>query len=126
MSMNLPPEQQQQQASVPVDATQMPVDQQAATAPMDTSTIPVDSSAAPVDNTQTQAAPSPEQEAQVVEAVAEDLAEDIITAEDIMLAMISQTFGVSAQAAGALFNIFMQDMQQQQTEPPASNEQQQQ
>lgn len=101
MSMNLPPEQQQQ-ASVPIDATQMPVEQQAA--------APVDVNAAPVDNTEMQAAPTPEQEAQVVEAVAEDLAADIITAEDIMLAMISQTFGVSAQAASALFNIFMQDM----------------
>lgn len=113
MSMNLPPEQQQQ-AAAPVDATQMPVDQQV-----------MDTSAAPADNTQTQAAPSPEQEAQVVEAVAEDLAADVITAEDIMLAMISSTFGVSAQAARALFNIFMQDMQDEVTEQSVSNEQQQ-
>ena len=49
-------------------------------------------------------------DAQVVEQVGQALAEDAITAEDIMTAVLSDTLGISPAGAQSLFRLLMQDL----------------
>lgn len=91
MSMNVPPEENPQVAAAL--AEQQP--------------------AAPVEEAP-EAAPPAEQVAandqQVVEAVAQGLADEEITAEDIMTAVLSDALGISPQGAQSLFRLLMTEL----------------
>lgn len=52
------------------------------------------------------------QEGQVLDAVAEGLAAEEITAEDIIMAMLMDNFGLSSAGAQSLFNLLMTDLAQ--------------
>ena len=105
MSMNTP---QPPQDSTPMEATPAP---QPEVAPAE-QTVPVEQTT-PADTTQ---APAPEgqpteaQEQQVIEGVAQGLADDEITAEDIMTAVLSDSLGLSPNGARSLFQLLMQDL----------------
>lgn len=47
---------------------------------------------------------------QVIEAVAQGLAEDEISAEDIMVAVLSESLGLTPAGASSLFNLLMSDL----------------
>lgn len=49
-------------------------------------------------------------DSQVIEAVAQGLADDEITAEDIMVAVLSESLGLSPAGASSLFNLLMQEL----------------
>lgn len=106
MAMNTP-QQPQPQDNTPMEATAP----QPEVAPAE-QTVPVEQTA-PVDTTQ---APAPEgqpteaQEQQVIEGVAQGLADDEITAEDIMTAVLSDSLGLSLNGARSLFQLLMQDL----------------
>lgn len=123
MQQPIPPEQTPQtvdvQQTAPADTTVVPTETTVTETPVDvvtTDTVPVDTTAAPVD-----AQPATEAPAQVdevtqqqvddaaIETVANALAEDEITAEDIMVAILTETLGVSPNAAQSLFNLLLQD-----------------
>lgn len=102
MSMNVPPEQNQQAAAAPVQpevaAVAAPADQPPvipeATAP--TEQIPPEQAAA--------------KDQQIVEAIAQDLADEEITAEDIMVAVLSDALGITPQGAQSLFRLLMTEL----------------
>lgn len=47
---------------------------------------------------------------QVIEAVAQGLAEDEISAEDIMVAVLSESLGLTPAGAASLFNLLMSEL----------------
>ena len=105
MSMNTP-QQPQPQNNTQMEATApqpevAPVEQ---TAPVDTT--PADTTQAPAPEGQ----PTEVQEQQVIEGVAQGLADDEITAEDIMTAVLSDSLGLSPNGARSLFQLLMQDL----------------
>lgn len=53
---------------------------------------------------------------QVVETVAQGLANDEVTAEDIFVAMLSEQFGISPSSAVTLLQLLLQDMMDDTTE----------
>lgn len=53
---------------------------------------------------------------QVVETVAQGLANDEVTAEDIFVAMLSEQFGISPSSAVTLLQLLLQDMMEDATE----------
>lgn len=53
---------------------------------------------------------------QVVETVAQGLANDEVTAEDIFVAMLSEQFGISPSSAVTLLQLLLQDMMDDATE----------
>lgn len=55
-------------------------------------------------------------DAQVVETVAQGLANDEVTAEDIFVAMLSEQFGISPSSAVTLLQLLLQDMMDDTTE----------
>lgn len=93
MSMNVPPSDNAQDQTIIDNATIAPAQEVAA-------------EQAPVANAEAQAA----QEEQVIEGVAQGLAEDTITSEDIIMAMLMDNFGLSPQGAQSLFQLLMTDM----------------
>lgn len=111
MSMNAP----QPQDNINVQ----PTPQDAAPAPQVDATpaAPVEQTA-PADTTQAQVeqAPTAEQEQQVIDGVAQGLADDEITAEDIMTAVLSDSLGLSPNGARSLFQLLMQDLADDATE----------
>lgn len=64
--------------------------------------------------------PAPQEQAtndtQVVETVAQGLANDEVTAEDIFVAMLSEQFGISPSSAVTLLQLLLQDMMDDATE----------
>lgn len=95
-NMNVQPTPQDAAAAPQVDATPAaPVEQ----------TTPADTTQAPVEQ-----APTVEQEQQVIDGVAQGLADDEITAEDIMTAVLSDSLGLSPNGARSLFQLLMQDL----------------
>lgn len=54
-------------------------------------------------------------DSQVIEAVAQGLADDEITAEDIMVAVLSESLGLSPAGASSLFNLLMQELMTEET-----------
>ena len=64
--------------------------------------------------------PAPQEQAtndtQVVETVAQGLANDEVTAEDIFVAMLSEQFGISPSSAVTLLQLLLQDMMDDTTE----------
>ena len=107
MSMNTP-QQPQPQDNTSMEATAAP---QPEVAPAE-QTVPVEQTA-PADTTQapaTEGQPTEAQEQQVIEGVAQGLADDEITAEDIMTAVLSDSLGLSPNGARSLFQLLMQDL----------------
>ena len=76
--------------------------------------------AAPSETTEPQAPISQEQQTQldntVVNQMSEAMASDQVTAEDIMVAILTDTLGVSPGAAQSLCRMFVQDMAEQAVE----------
>lgn len=99
MSMNIPPEENPQPATAPAE-------QQPAAPVEETPTAP--EAATPTEQA------SPEQvvakDQQVVDAVAQGLADEEITAEDIMTAVLSDALGISPQGAQSLFRLLMSEL----------------
>ena len=122
MSMNVPPEGNQP-ATPPVQP-EAPV-QPEQTAPVQSTpetvapTEPVQpEQTAPVDTaTQEQVKAN---DAQVVEAVAQGLEDEEITAEDIMTAVLSDSLGISPAGAQSLFRLLMTELvdEEEPTEEP--------
>lgn len=94
-----------------------PTTPEAAPAPQPTDTAP----AAPVEPaTQQPTAEVPteaasteatqQQDMQVIDGVAQGLADDAITAEDIMVAVLSDSLGLSPNGARSLFQLLIQDL----------------
>ncbi len=102
MSMNLPPKENPQAAAAPVQP-----EVTAATAPAEQPPVTPEVAAS------TEQIP-PEQVAannqQVVEAVAQGLADEEITAEDIMTAVLSDALGITPQGAQSLFRLLMSEL----------------
>lgn len=94
MSMNTP-QQPQPQDNTPMEAT----------APQP-EVAPADATQAPA----TEGQPTEAQEQQVIEGVVQGLADDEITAEDIMTAVLSDSLGLSPNGARSLFQLLMQDL----------------
>lgn len=93
MSMNVPPEENPQ-------LTAAPAEQQPA--------APVEETQAPTEQVPPEQAAAKDQ--QVVEAVAQGLADEEITAEDIMVAVLSDALGVTPQGAQSLFRLLMTEL----------------
>lgn len=93
MNQPVPPEQNPQ-AAAPVEATP-----EVAAAPVEPQ------AAAPVEGE----APAAQEE-QVINEVAQGLADEEITAEDIMVAVLSDSLGLSPQGAASLFQLLMTDL----------------
>lgn len=102
MSMNVPPNENMQDAAVVDNAAVAPVNEVAA----EQEAV----AAAPVEG-EVAAAPAAQEE-QVLTEVAQDLAEDVISSEDIIIAMLMDNFGLSPQGAQSLFQLLMTDMAQ--------------
>lgn len=88
MSMNIPPEPQQSMEQPPVDTTatpEQPVAEQQSVEPQ-------------------------MQEQEVVENIAEGLANEEISARDIMTAVLSDTLGLSPNTANALVDLLQADL----------------
>lgn len=109
MAMNVPPEENPQVTP--------PVEPAAPVAPQE----PVTPEAAAPEPTPTPDAAPPEQTAtndeQVVEAVAQGLADEEITAEDIMTAVLSDSLGISPAGAQSLFRLLMTELADEVEEP---------
>lgn len=104
MSMNVPPEENSQ-------LTAAPAEQQPAAPTEVTKATP--EAVAPTEQVLPEQA-SPEQvvakDQQVVDAVAQGLADEEITAEDIMTAVLSDALGISPQGAQSLFRLLMTEL----------------
>ena len=102
MSMNVPPEQNPQAAAAPVQP-------EVATAAAPVEETPVTpEAAAPAEQVPPEQAAANDQ--QVVEAVAQGLADEEITAEDIMTAVLSDALGITPQGAQSLFRLLMSEL----------------
>ena len=115
MAMNIPPEenpqvQQQSAEAAPVQ----PEVQAAAPAPEQVQQAPEQNPAQAVEA-------SPEKDQQIVEAVAQGLEDEEISAEDIMTAVLSETLGLTPRGAQSLFRLLMTDL----VEDTAEQEQEQ-
>lgn len=95
------------QQPIPPEQTPQTVDVQQ-TAPADTTVVPTETT---VTETPAQVDEVTQQQVDdaAIETVANALAEDEITAEDIMVAILTETLGVSPNAAQSLFNLLLQD-----------------
>ena len=100
MAMNVPPEENQQPTTPiqpEVAETATPVEQAATSdTPAPTEQVPPEQAAA--------------KDQQVVEAVAQGLADEEITAEDIMTAVLSDALGITPQGAQSLFRLLMSEL----------------
>lgn len=99
MSMNVPPEENPQ-------LTAAPAEQQPA--------APVEEAPATPEAVAPAEQASPKQvvakDQQVVDAVTQGLADEEITAEDIMTAVLSDALGISPQGAQSLFRLLMTEL----------------
>lgn len=119
MQQPIPPEQTPQtvdvQQTAPADTTVVPTETTVTETPVDvvtTDTVPVDTvDAQPATEAPAQVDEVTQQQVDdaAIETVANALAEDEITAEDIMVAILTETLGVSPNAAQSLFNLLLQD-----------------
>lgn len=111
---NIPPVTQPEVDVTPADVTQVTTETPAiveTTAEVPTADVQADTTM----NAEAQAAGvTPEQQAQldnqVVDTVATAIAEDRITARDIMTAVLSDSLGISPSASGSLIDLLMSDM----------------
>lgn len=119
MQQPIPPEQTPQtvdvQQTAPADTTVVPTETTVTETPVDvvtTDTVPVDTvDAQPATEAPAQVDEVTQQQVDdaAIETVTNALAEDEITAEDIMVAILTETLGVSPNAAQSLFNLLLQD-----------------
>ena len=109
MAMNVPPEENPQPAAAPVQP-------EAATEVAPAEQTPVTPEAtAPTDQVPPEQAAANDQ--QVVEAVAQGLADEEITAEDIMTAVLSDALGITPQGAQSLFRLLMSELVDEEQAP---------
>lgn len=106
MSMNVPPEENPQVAAAP--AEQQPA------APVEEAPVAPET-AAPAEQVPPEQAATKDQ--QVVEAVAQGLADEEITAEDIMTAVLSDALGITPQGAQSLFRLLMSELVEEEQAP---------
>lgn len=109
MSMNVPPEENPQAPATP--AEQQP------TAPVEEAPVTPEATA-PTEQVPPEQAAAKDQ--QVVDAVAQGLADEEITAEDIMTAVLSDALGISPQGAQSLFRLLMTELVDE-TQVPTDN-----
>lgn len=109
MSMNVPPEENPQAAAAP--AEQQPA------APVEEAPVTPEA-AAPTEQVPPEQVAAKDQ--QVVDAVAQGLADEEITAEDIMTAVLSDALGISPQGAQSLFRLLMTELVDE-TQVPTDN-----
>ena len=109
MSMNVPPEENPQAAAAPVE--QQPA------APVEEAPVTPEA-AAPTEQVPPEQVAAKDQ--QVVDAVAQGLADEEITAEDIMTAVLSDALGISPQGAQSLFRLLMTELVDE-TQVPTGN-----
>lgn len=102
MSMNVPPEENPQTAAAPVQPEVAPE----AAAPVEQTVAP--EAAAPTEQVPPEQAAAKDQ--QVVEAVAQGLEDEEITAEDIMTAVLSDALGITPAGAQSLFRLLMSEL----------------
>ena len=110
---NVPPVTQPEVDITPADVTQVTTETPAVVET--TQEVPTTSAPETTMNAEAQAAGvTPEQQAQldnqVVDTVATAIAEDRITARDIMTAVLSDSLGISPSASGSLIDLLMSDM----------------
>lgn len=96
MSMNMP----NQEPTMPVQEETM----------VDTTVTPTGETVQEETMTTEQPPQSEANDNQVIEAVAQGLAEDTITAEDIMVAVLSESLGLTPSGASSLFNLLMSEL----------------
>ena len=111
MAMNVPPEENPQAAATPVHP-------EVAVAPVEQT--PVAPEAAPAEAVAPEQVPPEQAQAndqQVVEAVAQGLADEEITAEDIMTAVLSDALGLTPQGAQSLFRLLMTELVDEEQAP---------
>ena len=106
MSMNVPPEENPQAAATPVEPQPAAPVEEAPVTP---------EAAAPTEQVPPEQAAANDQ--QVVEAVAQGLADDEITAEDIMTAVLSDALGITPQGAQSLFRLLMSELVNEEQAP---------
>lgn len=109
MSMNVPPEENPQAAAAP--AEQQPA------APVEEAPVTPEA-VAPTEQVPPEQVAAKDQ--QVVDAVAQGLADEEITAEDIMTAVLSDALGISPQGAQSLFRLLMTELVDE-TQVPTDN-----
>ena len=115
MAMNIPPEENPQVQQQAAEAAPVQPEVQA-TAP-----APEQVQQAPEQNPAQAVEASPEKDQQIVEAVAQGLEDEEISAEDIMTAVLSETLGLTPRGAQSLFRLLMTDL----VEDTAEQEQEQ-
>lgn len=96
MSMNMP----NQEPTMPVQEETM----------VDTTVTPTGETFQEETVTTEQPPQSEANDNQVIEAVAQGLAEDAISAEDIMVAVLSESLGLTPAGASSLFNLLMSEL----------------
>lgn len=96
MSMNIP----NQEPTMPVQEETM----------VDTTVTPTGETVQEETMTTEQPPQSEANDNQVIEAVAQGLAEDEISAEDIMVAVLSESLGLTPAGASSLFNLLMSEL----------------
>lgn len=99
MSMNVPPEENPQLTAAPAEQQPAPPAEETPVAP---------EAAPPAEQVPPEQVTANDQ--QVVEAVAQGLADEEITAEDIMTAVLSDALGISPQGAQSLFRLLMTEL----------------
>lgn len=107
MSMNVPPEENPQVAATPVEPQPA--------APVEEAPVTPEPAAAPAEQVPPEQAAANDQ--QVVEAVAQGLADEEITAEDIMTAVLSDALGITPQGAQSLFRLLMSELVDEEQAP---------
>lgn len=109
MSMNVPPEENPQVATAPAEQQPAPPAEETPAAP---------EAVAPAEQVPPEQAAANDQ--QVIETVAQGLADEEITAEDIMTAVLSDALGISPQGAQSLFRLLMTELVDE-TQAPTDN-----
>lgn len=109
MSMNVPPEENPQAAAAPAEQKPATPVEEAPVTPEAT---------APTEQVPPEQVVAKDQ--QVVDAVAQGLADEEITAEDIMTAVLSDALGISPQGAQSLFRLLMTELVDE-TQVPTGN-----
>lgn len=108
MAMNVPPEEN------PQAAAQVQPEVAAAAAPVEQTPVAPEA-AAPAEQVPPEQVATNDQ--QVVEAVAQGLADEEITAEDIMTAVLSDALGITPQGAQSLFRLLMSELVDEEQAP---------
>lgn len=96
--------------NVPPQEPTPEMDMQAAAQAQESADVAADAAVADEQAAQVDEQAAAEQDAQVIDAVAEGLADEEITAEDIMTAVLSDSLGISPAGAKSLFSLLMSEL----------------